>query len=82
MPEQDFNKIVRTNIKAELARQELSSADLARRLKTTPRKIQNRLSGITRLSATDVEEISRALEVPVSQFGFPLVTTAGQGVRS
>lgn len=82
MPEQDFNKIVRTNIKAEIARQEITSAELARRIHTTPRKVQNRLSGITRLSAADVEAIARALDVPVSRFGFPLVTTSGAGVRS
>lgn len=81
MPEQDFNKIVRTEIKAELARQEISQRDLARRLHKSPNKIHNRLNGTTRLSAADVEEIARELAVPVSRFGFPLVTTSGRGVR-
>lgn len=81
MPEQDFNKIVRTEIKAELARQEISQRELARRLHKPANKIHNRLRGATRLSAADVEEIAQALAVPVSRFGFPLVTTSGQGVR-
>lgn len=81
MPEQDFNEIVRGNIKAELGRRDMSQRELARRLKTSPNKIHNRLNGTTKLSAADVDAIARELDVPVSTFGFQLVTSGGQGVR-
>lgn len=81
MPERNFNEILRAEIRAEMARQDLPQAELARRLGWPLTTLHRRLRGSSPLAAEHLQQIAEALDVSVSQLGFPLVTRAGKGVR-
>lgn len=81
MSEQDFNKIVRTEIRVQMVRRDISGRKLARQLGWSTTRLHRRLSGETPISATDLQNIAVILDVPVETLGFQLVTTAGHGIR-
>lgn len=63
-----FNSAVAAEIRAELARQQISGVRAAKSLGWTQNYISTRLRGVTPLSLDDLEAIAKLLEVPVSQF--------------
>lgn len=81
MTEQTFDDLIRTEIRAEMARQRISQRQLAARLHWSPTTLHRRLSGTSPLGAEHLFQIAKALKVTVSDLGYPLVTTSGKGVR-
>lgn len=81
MSEHTFDDLLRTEIRAEMARQDLSQTQLAKKLGWPLTTLHRRLRGHTPLGAEHLAQIANALGVPVSSLGFPMVTRAGQGVR-
>lgn len=70
MPEDKAaNEKIISEIRAVMGRQDISTAELARRVNWPYYRMRRRLKGTTPLSATDVATIAEALEVPVSHFG-------------
>lgn len=65
---QSLNDSVASEIRAELGRQRVTGADLARRLGVSGVWVSNRLTGKQALSTHDLDAISRALDVPVAHF--------------
>ena len=61
---------IATAIRAEMGRQMIRPAELARRLGRSQPYVDRRLRGA--LSLSDVEDIAGALGVPVTRFGFNL----------
>jgi transcriptional regulator with XRE-family HTH domain len=82
MPEQDFNKIVRTEIRVQMLRQELTQREMARRLGWPLTTLHRRLTGETAISAAELKMIAEILDVTLETLGFALTTTSGAGVRS
>ena len=82
MSEQTFNDMLLAEIRAEMGRQKISQRELGRRLGWASTTTFHRLSGRTALSAAQLHEITKVLGVSASSLGFPLLTAAGQGVRS
>jgi len=58
---------VAREIRAELGRQRISRAELARRLQVTPWLISRRMSGTTPFTVDEVHEIAHVLEVPAER---------------
>lgn len=56
---------VATNIRVELARQNLNQTDLAEKLGVYPQWVQRRLSGETKISVDDITAIADALDISV-----------------
>lgn len=70
MPEdREANDQIISEIRAVMGRQDIGTAELARRVGWPYYRMRRRLKGTTPLSATDLTTIAQALEVPVSQFG-------------
>jgi transcriptional regulator with XRE-family HTH domain len=63
---------VAAEIRAELGRQRLSQADLARRLGVSRPWVSRRLSGQTALSIPDIARIAHELGVAVTPFVAPV----------
>ena len=82
MPEQDFNKIVRTEIRVQMLRQELTQREMARRLGWPLTTLHRRLTGEKAISAAELKMIAEILDVSLETLGFALTTTSGAGVRS
>ncbi len=61
MTSNTLNTSVAAQIRAELGRQQLSQAALARRIGWTTATVSRRLRGVQQLSVQDVEDIARAL---------------------
>lgn len=64
----DYNRIVAGNIRAELARADISQVKAAAALGVTEMWISRRLKGRTPLDANDIALFARYLGVPVSTF--------------
>ena len=67
MTDQDTNGVtaVATNIRIELARQNLNQTALARKLGRHQQWVQRRLSGETKITVQDITSIADALDVSV-----------------
>jgi transcriptional regulator with XRE-family HTH domain len=63
-----FNDAVAAEIRAELARQQLSGVRAAKSLGWTQNYISARLRGVVPLSLDDLQAIADLLEVPVTKF--------------
>jgi transcriptional regulator with XRE-family HTH domain len=63
-----YNASVSAEIRAEMARQDLSQTELAALLGQSQSWVSRRISGAVALSTTEIEQIARALRVPISQF--------------
>lgn len=61
-----FSERVRANVRAELARANLSQTDLAEGLHTTQQAISRRMSGKVPFDTDEIEAIAAFLGVPVS----------------
>ena len=61
-------KRVAAEIRAELARRQMSQAALARALEVSEMYVSRRLQSGTGLEVADLERIAAVLEVPVSHF--------------
>ncbi|HEY1618262.1 MAG TPA: helix-turn-helix transcriptional regulator [Streptosporangiaceae bacterium] len=81
MSGQSFNEQLLTEIRAEMGRQRMSQRELCRRLDWPSSTGHRRLAGYSPLSAEDLHKIAQVLDVPITQLGFPLLTTSGSGVR-
>lgn len=68
MIEMDANRTARAEIRAEMARQQITQVALAERMGWGGRYLGRRLRGETPLSLGDLEAIARALDVPMAQF--------------
>jgi transcriptional regulator with XRE-family HTH domain len=69
---------VAEEIRALMARKRISGAELARRLEVSPMWISYRLAGRQEIGLTDLERISRILDVePVDLLASATVSTAG-----
>jgi len=55
---------VATQVRVELARQNLNQSDLARKLGKHQQWVQRRLSGETRITVEDVVAVASALNIP------------------
>jgi len=62
-----LNEAARHAISAELAQRGISQRALARMLGWSQTYLQNRILGRYALTTTEVEQIAKALEVPVTQ---------------
>jgi len=83
MPASNFDDMVRAKIRAEMATQDLTQTEVARRLGWPLTTFNRRLRGHTPLAADHLRQIASALDVNVSDLGFALVTRdGGKGVRS
>jgi transcriptional regulator with XRE-family HTH domain len=65
---QSLNDTVAAEVRAELGRQRVTGAELAKRLGVSGVWVSRRLSGHQSLTTDDLEAISTALAVPVSAF--------------
>jgi transcriptional regulator with XRE-family HTH domain len=73
MSEQDgATELVAAEIRAEMARQRVSHADVAAKLGVSRPWLSRRLSGDTSMSVDDVAKIAEALGVPLAQFTAPI----------
>lgn len=68
----EADKIVAAEIRAELARQQISQAALAERLGVSRPYVTRRLKGDTPISVGDVAAIADILGVPVANFTAPV----------
>ena len=68
--QQTFDQILRGEIKAEMARQDVTQRELSQRLGWQQSALSRRLAGKLDLTITELEQIAAALEVPVTQFGW------------
>lgn len=59
---------VAAEVRAELARHQISGRELARRMDATAVYVSRRLSGEVELSASDLASISEILDIPVGYF--------------
>jgi transcriptional regulator with XRE-family HTH domain len=59
---------VRGQIKAEMARRDLTGEQLAVRLEVSDMWVSRRLRGITPIAVAELEQIAEALGVPVETF--------------
>jgi transcriptional regulator with XRE-family HTH domain len=71
MPQQSFEDVVIAEIKAEMARQDVTQTELARRLGWIQTSVSKRLTGKVALRAQDIEQIADALGVSLNDFGWP-----------
>lgn len=74
MPQQTFEDVVIAEIKAEMARQDMTQAELARRLGWIQTSVSKRLTRKVQLRAQDIEKIAEALGVSLSDLGWPFQT--------
>ena len=63
-----FAEHVRAEIRAELARQNITRSQLAQRIGLDDQALYRRLQGRKPISLEDVQAIAEALSVPVSRF--------------
>jgi transcriptional regulator with XRE-family HTH domain len=68
----DADLTVAAEIRAELGRQRISQADLARRLGVSRPWVSRRLNGDTALTIGDIATIADNLGVPVTHFVAPV----------
>lgn len=61
-------RVVLGEVKAELARQNLSGRALAKMIDTSPIYVSRRLSGEVPISVADLTRVAGVLQVPVTQF--------------
>ncbi len=71
MPQRTFEDVVIAEIKAEMARQDMSQRELASRLGWHQTSVSKRLTGKVALRAHEIEEIAQALKVSVRELGWP-----------
>ena len=74
MPQMSFEDVVIAEIKAEMARQDMSQSELASRLGWHQTTVSKRLTRATPLRAREIEEISKALGVSINELGWPFQT--------
>jgi transcriptional regulator with XRE-family HTH domain len=72
MPQQTFEDVVIAEIKAEMARQDISQGELGRRVGTSQTWVSKRLTHTVPLRAQEIEQIADALGVSISQLGWPI----------
>ncbi len=65
---QNLAEFARGQIRAEMARQELTTTQLAARLGVSDMWVSRRLRGVTDLELTELERIADALSLPVGIF--------------
>lgn len=78
MSEHSFDETIRTEIRAEMARQKITQRQLATRLDWPHTKLHRRLTGTSPLGAEDLYRIAKALHVTVADLGFPVLNTTGR----
>lgn len=71
MPKQTFVDVAIAEIKAEMARQDLSQTELGERLGWGQTTVSKRLTGTVPLRVTEIEQIAEALGVSLEQLGWP-----------
>lgn len=62
------NETVAAEVRAELGRQKISQAELARRLKQPDMYMRRRLQGEVPFAAVELATVAEVLAVPVEQF--------------
>jgi transcriptional regulator with XRE-family HTH domain len=62
----DTNQTTAANIRAALARRRMSGRELAVQLDRSPMWVQRRAAGETPITINDLQEISAALDLPMS----------------
>jgi transcriptional regulator with XRE-family HTH domain len=65
---QSLADFARGQIKAEMARRDLTTGQLAARLKVSDMWVSRRLRGITPIAVDELEQIANALNLPVAIF--------------
>jgi transcriptional regulator with XRE-family HTH domain len=65
---QSLADFARGQIRAEMARQELTAGQLAARLGVSDMWVSRRLRGLTPIAVDELEQIANALNLPVSIF--------------
>ena len=76
MPQQTFEDVVIAEIKAEMARQDMSQAELGRRLGWAQTTVSKRLSRTVPFRAAELEQVAEALGVSLAQLGWPFAERA------
>ena len=71
MPQQSFEDVVIAEIKAEMARQNVTQAELAQRLGWIQTSVSKRLTRKVALRAHEIQKIAEALGVSVNDLGWP-----------
>lgn len=66
-PSGSLARRIGAEIRAEMARQDISQEELARRLGWSQQWVSRRITGVTPVDAGELEAIAAALGVPVSQ---------------
>jgi len=61
-------KVVASEVRAELARQQMSQRALARKMRRSDVYVSRRLRGEVPFSITDLDQVAAVLEVPVTKF--------------
>lgn len=72
MPQKTFVDVAIAEIKAEMARQNMSQARLGERLGWGQWSVSKRLTGKVPLRLAELEQIAEALGVSITQLGAPL----------
>lgn len=82
--QQTFDDQLAGRIRAVMAQQKprITQEELGRRLGWGQTSVSKRLSGRTKISASEITEIARALDCSLEELGFSLTTASGRGVRS
>jgi transcriptional regulator with XRE-family HTH domain len=78
MPQQTFEDVAIAEIKAEMARQDITQTELARRLGWEKSAVSRRFSRKIPIRAHEIDDIAKALGVEVTQFGWPFGSSTGQ----
>lgn len=65
------NEAVSAEIRAEIARRNITKAQLAQLLGWGPMKLSRRINGETEWTVAEVHEIAQALEIPTVQLVWP-----------
>lgn len=71
MPDRTLQEVIIAEIKAEMARQSITQTELGRRLDWDQASVSKRLRQVVPIRTSEVEQIARVLDVPVSQFSSP-----------
>jgi|SRR5580700_4891739 transcriptional regulator with XRE-family HTH domain len=82
MPARTFADVLIGEIKAEMARQDVTQTELARRLGTSQSSVNRRLRGNAQITAADIEHIADALGTTVHSLGWPFEAHGDRPARS
>ena len=82
MPETTFDDLARAEIRAEMARQDITQKELARRLQWPLTTLHRRLRGKTPIGASHLQQIATELDVPMERFGFIIVSRRSKAGQS